>query len=165
MKKNDSYQIPSRVAQAAAKYRNCKICGKIFIPKVNEDICVNCYKKGKESEESVIDYFRHHQNASIDEIAKACHVHQSLIRKMVDSGKFDVLGENMQHPCKLCGTMVLIGDYCYDCSIKMKGDLEAAKESIKENVRMAAEAKEYATRSRLRTMIGDDRRNLFRNKK
>lgn len=166
MKRKDSTPIPSRVAQAAAKFKTCSVCGKLFLPKMKEDICLKCFQKKETDEQNVIDYLRHNQNASVEDLAKACNVPHSFVRHMVDAGKFDGIGDSLRHPCKMCGDLILIGDYCYDCSIKMKGELEAVKESIKENVRMAAEAKEYATKSRLRSMIGgDSAKSFFRHKK
>ena len=94
------------------------------------------------------------------QIADACHVSHEMIEHMVESGKFMGVANDLSHPCKMCGTMILMGEYCVPCSIKMKNDLQGAKEQIKENLRhqtqLLHERKVHAGRSHLRSLLDEN---------
>ena len=95
----------------AAKLRNCSNCGKIFMSQ-GEKICPNCVQEQKELEVVVVDYVRDHPKCKIPEIMEETKAPESLIRRLIEEGRFEQVGVNLSYPCKKCGKPIVAGQYC-----------------------------------------------------
>lgn len=109
----------------AEKLRNCSQCGKLFMSR-GERICQNCQDKMADMEQVVVDYVRDNPKCKIHEIMDATGAPESLIRRLIDEGRFVQVGANLSYPCKKCGKDIFSGQYCEDCLKEMQSNLAAA---------------------------------------
>lgn len=109
----------------AEKLRNCQICGKLFMSR-GEKICQNCQDALQDMEHVVVDYVRDHPKCKIAEIMENTNAPESLIRRLIEEGRFVQVGVQMSYPCKKCGKEIFAGQYCEDCLKEMQENLQAA---------------------------------------
>ena len=110
----------------AEKLKNCQVCGKIFMAQPGEKICKNCQDAMADMESVVVDYVRDHPKCKIAEIMENTNAPESLIRRLIESGRFIQVGANLSYPCKKCGKEIFAGQYCEDCLREMQESLQAA---------------------------------------
>ena len=139
----------------AAKLRNCSMCGKIFMSN-GEKICPNCVQAQADMEVVVVDYVRDHPKCKIPEIMEETGAPESLIRRLIDEGRFVQLGVNLSYPCQKCGKPIITGKYCEDCLNEMQENLQ----SVQQNISKAAE--EAAAADRGHGMYSKDLKDLKR---
>ena len=123
----------------AAKLRNCSNCGKIFMSQ-GEKICPNCVQEQKELEVVVVDYVRDHPKCKIPEIMEETKAPESLIRRLIEEGRFEQVGVNLSYPCKKCGKPIVAGQYCEDCLSEMQENLQSVSAGISKSAEEAAAA-------------------------
>lgn len=109
----------------AEKLRNCNQCGKLFMSR-GEKICQDCQDKMANLEQVVVDYVRDNPKCKIHEIMDATGAPESLIRRLIDEGRFVQVGVSVSYPCKKCGKTIFAGQYCEDCLKEMQANLAAA---------------------------------------
>ena len=124
-----------------AKLRNCSSCGKIFMS-YGDKICPNCVQEQKELELVVVEYVRDHPKCKIHEIMEETKAPESLIRRLIEEGRFEQIGVNLSYPCKKCGKPIIAGQYCEECLSEMQSNLQSAHEGISK----VAEAEAAAAR-------------------
>lgn len=123
----------------AAKLRNCSNCGKIFMSQ-GEKICPNCVQEQKELEVVVVDYVRDHPKCKIPEIMEETKAPESLIRRLIEEGRFEQVGVNLSYPCRKCGKPIIAGQYCEDCLTEMQENLQTVQQGISKSAEEAAAA-------------------------
>ena len=123
----------------AAKLRNCSNCGKIFMSQ-GEKICPNCVQEQKELEVVVVDYVRDHPKCKIPEIMEETKAPESLIRRLIEEGRFEQVGVNLSYPCRKCGKPIVAGQYCEDCLTEMQENLQTVHQEISRSAEEAAAA-------------------------
>ena len=123
----------------AAKLRNCSNCGKIFMSQ-GEKICPNCVQEQKELEVVVVDYVRDHPKCKIPEIMEETKAPESLIRRLIEEGRFEQVGVNLSYPCRKCGKPIIAGQYCEDCLTEMQENLQTVQQGISKTAEEAAAA-------------------------
>ena len=123
----------------AAKLRNCSNCGKIFMSN-GEKICPNCVQEQKELELVVVEYVRDHPKCKIHEIMEETQAPESLIRRLIEEGRFEQIGVNLSYPCKKCGKPIIAGQYCEDCLTEMQENLQTVQQGISKSAEEAAAA-------------------------
>ena len=124
-----------------AKLKNCSQCGKLFMSN-GEKICPNCVKAQADLELVVVDYVRDHPKCKITEIMDETGAPESLIRRLIEEGRFEQVGVNLNYPCKKCGKPIIAGAYCEECLSEMQENLQTAQNGIAK----AAEAEAAANR-------------------
>ena len=139
----------------AAKLRNCSMCGKIFMSN-GEKICPNCVQAQQDLELVVIDYVRENPKCRIPEIMEATKAPESLIRRLIEEGRFVQSGVPFTYPCKKCGKEIIAGQYCEDCLEEMQKELQSAQEG------MTKAAEEAAAAARGRGMYSKDLKDTKR---
>ena len=82
-----------------AKLRNCSQCGKLFMSN-GEKICPNCVQAQADLELVVVDYVRDHPKCKITEIMEETGAPESLIRRLIEEGRFEQVGVSLNYPCK-----------------------------------------------------------------
>ena len=110
----------------AEKLRNCQNCGKLFMSQRGEKICKSCQDALEDLEQVVVDYVRDNPKCKIHEIMEATKAPESLIRRLIDEGRFLQVGAAPAYPCKKCGKEIYSGAYCEDCLKEMQANLQAA---------------------------------------
>lgn len=110
----------------AEKLKNCQQCGKIFMAQPGEKICKNCKDSLASLESVVVDYVRDNPKCKIAEIMEATGAPESLIRRLIEAGRFIQVGVSLSYPCKKCGKEIFAGKYCEDCLREMQDNLQAA---------------------------------------
>ncbi len=73
----------------------------------------------------VVNYVRDNPKCKIHEIMEATKAPESLIRRLIDEGRFVQVGVHMAYPCKKCGKEIFAGQYCEDCLKEMQANLQA----------------------------------------
>ena len=122
----------------AEKLKNCQVCGKIFMAQPGEKICKNCQDAMADMESVVVDYVRDHPKCKIAEIMENTGAPESLIRRLIESGRFIQVGVNLSYPCKKCGKEIFAGQYCEDCLREMQENLQAAHGELAKAAEAAA---------------------------
>ena len=115
------------------KLKNCVVCGKVFASVWGSNTCDRCRAKIAEREKAVIEYVMEHPNETIQIVAEECDVSVQFVRKMIESGRLTIKGENMSYPCNGCGKPIVAGQYCADCMARIQSQIEKAKEMIKQH--------------------------------
>lgn len=107
---------------------NCSECGKLFM-KTNSPLCPNCLIKEEEYEAIVAEYVRDHPKVSVREVCEATGIKERTISRMLKSGR--LVGADISYPCQKCGEMIFSGAYCNKCSEELQGQLNQARQNIK----------------------------------
>ena len=111
----------------AERPRNCIRCGKLFVPMNREKICRNCKDVEREMENTVMEFVRSNPKSKIPEISEGTGAPETLIRRMVEEGRFDRSDMKFYYPCKKCGKDILVGQYCEDCLNSMQENLQSVQ--------------------------------------
>lgn len=99
----------------------CKICGHMFSYFGGDRICPDCLKKQEEKLETVKRYISENPAAKIEEIAKACEVSASDIRKWAREERLSFPEESpIRIYCENCDAPIKSGRYCANCSDNLK---------------------------------------------
>ena len=125
----------------AERPRNCIRCGKLFVPMNREKICRNCKDAEREMENTVMEFVRNNPKSKIPEISEGTGAPETLIRRMVEEGRFDRSDMKFYYPCKKCGKDILVGQYCEDCLNSMQENLQSVQEKMASASSSAAKGK------------------------
>ncbi|MFB9973265.1 hypothetical protein FPQ10_10895 [Allobacillus sp. SKP2-8] len=109
---------------------NCPMCGELFL-KGPLTVCRSCYEEEEEQFETVYKYIRKKKNrtASVDEVAEATGVNESLIRKWVKERRIHRADlPNLTYSCERCGEQIHEGKLCDSCKNELYHDLQASDE-------------------------------------
>lgn len=107
---------------------SCKRCGKLF-QKVSSDLCPECVRKDEAAFEEIKHYLRDHDNASVEEVAKALDIEEEVIVRFLREGRL-IAQKKMSYPCLSCGKPITSGKYCPECREKMADAVGNIKESL-----------------------------------
>ena len=124
----------------AGKMRNCQRCGKVFVQQSNEKICRDCRDAEKEMEAKVMEFVRSNPDSKIPDITEGTGAEESLIRRMIDEGRFE-RSELKSYPCKRCGKEIVAGQYCESCLSEMQENLQTVNAKIAAAAAAAAKGK------------------------
>lgn len=105
---------------------NCPECGKLYVENPS-GMCVDCFRREQEDEDTVAKYLRNRQNSSIEEIHEATKVDVKVILKMIRKGRVTG-GTIISYPCDSCRQPITSGKYCKECS---SGVLDQVKQEPK----------------------------------
>ena len=122
-----------------AKLKNCSSCGKIFMSR-GEKVCPNCVEEQRKLELVVVEYVRDHPKCKIIEIIEETGAPESLVRRLIEEGRFEQVGVNLSYPCKKCGKPIVAGQYCEDCLSEMQENLQSVQAGISKAAEEAAAA-------------------------
>lgn len=109
---------------------NCPMCGELFLKEILT-VCRSCYEKEEEQFETVYKYIRKKKNrtATVDEVAEATGVKESLIRKWVKERRIHRADfPNLTYSCERCGEQIHEGKLCDSCKNELYHDLQASDE-------------------------------------
>lgn len=127
-----------------AELANCSRCGAVFVKSVR-DICQECYKEEEAAFQTVYQFLKQRKNreATLTEIVEATGVEEELIIKFIKEkrlrkSQFPKLG----YPCEKCGTSIVTGKLCRNCSEELKKDLERYEKLERLNKERDKEEKE-----------------------
>ncbi|ERL03791.1 hypothetical protein [Mitsuokella sp. oral taxon 131] len=109
----------------AGKIRNCKMCGKIFVPYNNAKICPDCKEKEAKMESVVINYVRDNPGVKIPKILEDTGATEALIRRLIQEGRFESAGVPLKYPCERCGAPITTGKFCRNCADEMRSAIES----------------------------------------
>ena len=101
------------------KLKNCSGCGKVYM-EIGQGMCIDCYRKEQEDEQTVYSYVRDHDRCSIKQIVDDTGVKERVILRMLKQGRFIASGFQINYPCQGCGTPITTGKLCSKCSNKVK---------------------------------------------
>lgn len=138
------------------KLKNCVVCGKVFASVWGSNTCERCRAKIAEKEKEVIEYVMEHPNETIPIVAEECEVSVQFVRKMIESGRLTIKGEDMSYPCKSCGKPIVAGQYCADCLASVQMQIEKAKENIKKHWQGESDNGKDRLRSKRSSRLGSD---------
>lgn len=124
----------------SAKLKNCQQCGKLFMSQHGEKICPDCVEAQAKLEIVVVDYVRDHPKCKIPEIMEETGAPESLIRRLIDEGRFVQMGINFSYPCKKCGKPIVAGVYCEDCKNELQENLQSVQTGLSKSAEAAAAA-------------------------
>lgn len=132
------------------KLKNCVVCGKVFASVWGSNTCDRCRAKIAEKEKAVIEYVMEHPNETIPIVAEECDVSVQFVRKMIESGRLTIKGEDMSYPCRGCGKPIVAGQYCADCMARIQSQIEKAKEMIKQHWQQESDNSKGSDKDRMR---------------
>ncbi|WP_094603829.1 hypothetical protein SPSIL_042390 [Sporomusa silvacetica DSM 10669] len=92
---------------------NCSECGKLYVENAAR-ICPDCYRRQEDDAETVVEYLRDVDKATLDEIHQATGVKHKIILRLLHSGR--IMGSTISYPCETCGTLIDAGRLCDKCS-------------------------------------------------
>ena len=141
----------SPAALPTIKLKTCPICGKAFLALPTRRVCRDCLEAEYQMEREIVDYVRDHPGARPTEIIEETGASESLLRRMIEEGRFVELG-NVMYPCRKCGKPISSGKYCQSCYIKMKQSLEKAHADIKARTERKAKEKKKEERTYSKSM-------------
>lgn len=111
--------------------KNCKKCGKVFVPTGPEKYCRECRQEQEELEREVANYIRDNPGVTIKEAAEATGISDVLVKRMALQGTFAMRGKKYTHTCMSCGRTITQGTYCADCLAKLRQESKRAGETMK----------------------------------
>ena len=114
-----------------AKLKNCQICGRVFMS-TGGKVCPACLDKQADDEMVVIEYVRDNPKCKVHEIIEATGVNESIIRRLIEEGRFIQEGVEYSYPCKKCGTLIVRGKFCEKCMNEMQEQLQGVQNKIQE---------------------------------
>lgn len=95
--------------------KNCPECGKLYLENPSK-LCPECYAREEVYEHQIGEYLREHGKASAEEIHQATGVKESIILRMLKSGRLLVDGVSLvSYPCDMCGTPIFENRLCSRC--------------------------------------------------
>lgn len=109
-----------------AELANCSRCNAVFVKGIR-NLCQNCYGEEEKAFEIVYRFLRVQQNreATVMEIVEATGVEEMLIIKFVKEKRLRTSQfPKLAYPCDKCGTNIVTGKLCQECSNELKKDLE-----------------------------------------
>ena len=109
----------------AGKMKNCKTCGKLFVALRSEKICPDCREKEAKMESVVINYVRDNPGVKIPKVMEDTGASESLIKRLVQEGRFESAGISFKYPCERCGAPIVTGKFCRKCADEMAAALGA----------------------------------------
>lgn len=115
---------------ATQKFRNCQVCGKVFMSINRAKICDSCKAKEAELEQKALDYVRDHPKSTIQETAEATGVSEKIIMRLIDEGRFEEVGVAITYQCAKCGAPIVTGKYCQKCKDALNKTLQETKKNI-----------------------------------
>lgn len=108
-----------------AELANCSRCDAVFVKNIR-NICQNCYKIEEAAFKTVYEFLRVRKNreATMREIVEATKVEESLIIKFTKEKRLITSQfPNLAYPCNKCGSNILTGNICNNCSDELQKDL------------------------------------------
>lgn len=94
---------------------NCPRCGKIFVRV--RSICPDCFKKQEEEYLKVASYLRKNSGCNIQELSDQTSVSIEQIRQFILAQRITISDfVNLEYPCESCGTPIVKGRVCTECS-------------------------------------------------
>lgn len=94
--------------------RNCSGCGKLMLDNPR-GICPECYAQEEQDELAIVEFLREKRRSSVEDIHKATGVKYKTIMRMIQEKR--ILSDmEITYPCEMCGTPILQGRLCANCS-------------------------------------------------
>lgn len=112
---------------------NCARCGVVFAKGIR-DICPKCFREEEEAFQKVYRFLtkRKNREATLAEIVTATEVEEELIIKFMKQNRLRTSQfPKLAYPCEKCGTDIVEGRLCANCSTKIKTDLQIHEEMKK----------------------------------
>lgn len=109
-----------------AELSNCQRCDEVFV-KTTRDICPNCYKEEEAAFQVVYKFLniRKNRQATILEIIDKTGVEEELILKFIKEKRLRTSDfPSLAYPCEKCGTSIVEGKLCEECTNELKKELE-----------------------------------------
>jgi len=110
-----------------AELANCSRCDKVFA-KHMRDICQDCHKKEERDFNAVYRFLKERRNreATLQEIVKKTGVSENIIIKFIKNKRLRTSQfPRLAYPCEQCGTDIVTGKICEDCTQAFMQDLES----------------------------------------
>lgn len=96
--------------------RNCRKCGRLFNYIAGYQMCPACKEALEAKFQEVKEYVRDHKGASINEVAEACDVEQSMIRQWLREERLELAEDSgIMLACDSCGALIRSGKFCLKC--------------------------------------------------
>src|SRR5690625_2048682 len=111
--------------------KNCESCGAVFVDPVRT-ICRDCYYKEEKAFQIVYRFLSQKKNreATIAEIVAATGVEEALIIKFMKQNRLRASQfPKLAYPCEQCGTEIVEGRLCIQCSRELERDFAAYREN------------------------------------
>lgn len=128
-----------------AELANCVSCGKVYAKHI-KDICEECFKQEEKDFDTVYRFLRERKNreATLQKIVEKTGVTENVIitfikNKRLRTSQFPKLA----YPCEQCGTDIVTGKICEDCTNKIMLDLESYQEEEKKRKAASDKANVY----------------------
>lgn len=131
-----------------AELANCSRCDAVFVKHIRE-ICNNCYREEEKAFDTVYKFLRERQNreATMMEIVEKTGVEEALIIKFIKEKRLRTSQfPKLAYPCEKCGSQIVTGKLCGDCSAILKRELEQYE---KEQQHSQAKKQEATERTRI----------------
>lgn len=110
--------------------RNCKRCGKMYTYVTGIPICDQCKQKDEDDFQKVKKYINENRNSSMKEISEACEVSVEKITRFLREGRLEIReNANIVLECEDCGTSIMTGRFCQQCSKKLERELSRVSTS------------------------------------
>ncbi len=128
---------------------NCPECGKLYVENAVR-VCPECYRRQEDDAETVIEYMRNIDKATLEEIHKATGVKHKIILRLLHSGR--IMGSTISYPCETCGALIDEGRLCDKCSRNILDQIKV-EEKHEEHERQPLSTK---SRSRMYGKFGEN---------
>ncbi|WP_096269426.1 TIGR03826 family flagellar region protein [Paucisalibacillus globulus] len=109
-----------------AELANCSQCGKVYVKQL-KDICRDCYREEEAAFKKVYEFLKQQKNreATLTEVVEATGVEETLITKFIKEKRLRTsMFPKLGFPCERCGTLIVSGKLCMNCSEELKSDLQ-----------------------------------------
>lgn len=113
-----------------AELANCIQCGKVFVTQ-HRELCPECYRAEEKAYKKVYDFLRQRKNreATTLEVVEATGVTEELIIKFIKEKRLrPSMFPKLGYPCERCGSYILTGKICFNCSMELKKELKQLEE-------------------------------------
>lgn len=130
-----------------AELANCSRCNAVFVKNVR-DICQSCYKNEEKAFQTVYRFLsvRENREATMQEIVQATDVEEYLITKFIREKRLLTSRfPKLAYPCERCGTDIVSGRFCSNCTDELKRDLQVHDQNEKKDEKNKSKEKIYYT--------------------
>jgi flagellar operon protein (TIGR03826 family) len=128
---------------------NCPECGKLYVENA-AGVCPECYRRQEDDAETVMEYLRNVDKATLEEIHQATGIKHKIILRLLHSGR--IMGSSISYPCESCGALIDVGRICDKCSRNILDQIKT-EEKHEEHERQPLSTK---SRSRMYGKFGEN---------
>ncbi|MCL2083864.1 MAG: flagellar protein [Oscillospiraceae bacterium] len=116
--------------------KSCRTCGKMFQYRGSYQ-CPDCMRALDEKFVEVRNYILDNPSAAMADICEENDVDQDTVMRWIREGRLLMSGSaggDLHFQCRNCGKKINGGTYCFDCSNKLKSQIDGTARDLQRSI-------------------------------